>query len=86
MYDVFDDVSKGKYERNSIVSATKQHPACPLRFSENGQLVAMGKYFDGILYMGLYIYISARKLIFEYQLYHLYPYTRGLKNYNMVNL
>lgn len=45
MFDVFDDVSKGKYERSSIVSATKQHPACPLRFSENGQLVAMGKFF-----------------------------------------
>lgn len=44
MFDVFDDVSKGKYERSSIVSATKQHPACPLRFSENGQLVAMGEY------------------------------------------
>lgn len=48
MFDVFDDVSKGKYERSSIVSATKQHPACPLRFSENGQLVALGKSLDDV--------------------------------------
>ncbi len=45
MFDVFDDVSRGKYVRNGIVAATKQHPSCPLRFNSNGQIIALGKSF-----------------------------------------
>lgn len=46
MFDVFSDVSQGRYERKSIVAATKQHPSCPLQFDSSGQILALGKCFN----------------------------------------
>lgn len=45
MFDVFDDVSKGKYIRKGIVAATKQRLSCPLRFNGDGQMIALGKFY-----------------------------------------
>lgn len=62
MFDVFKDVSQGKYERKSIVAATKQHPACPLQFDSSGQILALGKYLNYNINNSIYHFSTRTEL------------------------